>query len=296
MRPASSPSSALSSIAASRFSLAGDPLDNLTVIVGTRWLDATVSGPTVDAGLIGEKPVGTARQYSLATADYRFAGTGISIDATVEHITSQVANSANTIEVPARAVFHIGGRYRFKVFGKPATLRLQVQQRFRQVRLAGAEQRRVRLQRAAPVHAYTSPRTCRSLNFQRRGRIKDTRGGRGHTWISPCIAHPRPLQSAPSVAGWSSLAARRAHNPKVVGSNPTPATTLLRREKARFPGPFSLQQPGNSEDFRGLQGCRTVAAQTAPTARKGREKKWAARAHFLFPLFCWAGGGNRGRR
>ena len=27
-------------------------------------------------------------------------------------------------------------------------------------------------------------------------------------------------------AGWSSLAARRAHNPKVVGSNPTPATVL----------------------------------------------------------------------
>ena len=27
-------------------------------------------------------------------------------------------------------------------------------------------------------------------------------------------------------AGWSSLAARRAHNPKVVGSNPTPATSI----------------------------------------------------------------------
>ena len=27
-----------------------------------------------------------------------------------------------------------------------------------------------------------------------------------------------------SVAGWSSLVARRAHNPKVVGSNPAPAT------------------------------------------------------------------------
>jgi hypothetical protein len=25
-------------------------------------------------------------------------------------------------------------------------------------------------------------------------------------------------------AGWSSLVARRAHNPEVVGSNPTPAT------------------------------------------------------------------------
>ena len=28
-----------------------------------------------------------------------------------------------------------------------------------------------------------------------------------------------------SDAGWSSLAARRAHNPKVVGSNPAPATS-----------------------------------------------------------------------
>jgi iron complex outermembrane receptor protein len=108
------------------FSLAGDPVENLTVIVGSRWLDATVSGPTVDAGLIGAKPVGTARQYSLATADYRFAGSGFSLDATAEHITPQVANSANTIEVPSRAVFHVGGRYRFKLFGKPATLRMQV--------------------------------------------------------------------------------------------------------------------------------------------------------------------------
>ena len=28
-------------------------------------------------------------------------------------------------------------------------------------------------------------------------------------------------------AGWSSLAARRAHNPKVAGSNPAPATNLI---------------------------------------------------------------------
>src|ERR1700693_5269024 len=31
-----------------------------------------------------------------------------------------------------------------------------------------------------------------------------------------------------SGAGWSSLAARRAHNPKVVGSNPTPATNQIK--------------------------------------------------------------------
>jgi hypothetical protein len=32
-------------------------------------------------------------------------------------------------------------------------------------------------------------------------------------------------------AGWSSLVARRAHNPKVVGSNPTPATKLRNKTK-----------------------------------------------------------------
>ena len=32
------------------------------------------------------------------------------------------------------------------------------------------------------------------------------------------------LFSAIFIAGWSSLVARRAHNPEVVGSNPSPAT------------------------------------------------------------------------
>src|SRR6266853_2514211 len=49
-------------------------------------------------------------------------------------------------------------------------------------------------------------------------------------YFSSCEASPEPgfdeLQSFRyyAIAGWSSLVARRAHNPKVVGSNPTPAT------------------------------------------------------------------------
>src|SRR5690606_29246280 len=41
---------------------------------------------------------------------------------------------------------------------------------------------------------------------------------------TPAPGHtPTPAASYPG-AGWSSLAARRAHNPKVAGSNPAPAT------------------------------------------------------------------------
>jgi iron complex outermembrane recepter protein len=107
-------------------SLAGSPLRNLTVVAGTRLLDATVSGPIVDAGIIGEKPVGSARAYSIASFDYTLAGTGTSLDAVIESISKSTANTANTIEVGGRTVVHLGGRYRFKIFDKPATLRARV--------------------------------------------------------------------------------------------------------------------------------------------------------------------------
>ncbi len=41
-----------------------------------------------------------------------------------------------------------------------------------------------------------------------------------------------------SDAGWSSLVARRAHNPKVVGSNPAPATKF----KTPFMGFFIMSK------------------------------------------------------
>src|SRR6266576_4245775 len=41
----------------------------------------------------------------------------------------------------------------------------------------------------------------------------------------------RPTFQQSSDAGWSSLVARRAHNPEVVGSNPTPATSIMRNAK-----------------------------------------------------------------
>ena len=41
---------------------------------------------------------------------------------------------------------------------------------------------------------------------------------------SPRQAHNLAKQSAPKDAGWSSPVARQAHNLKVAGSNPAPAT------------------------------------------------------------------------
>ena len=43
-----------------------------------------------------------------------------------------------------------------------------------------------------------------------------------------------------SDAGWSSLAARRAHNPKVIGSNPIPATKFIEGLIALCVKPFFI--------------------------------------------------------
>gem|GEM_PF-6709583 len=45
-----------------------------------------------------------------------------------------------------------------------------------------------------------------------------------------------------SIAGWSSLVARRAHNPKVRGSNPLPATIISRNFFVDLP--HQLSKPG----------------------------------------------------
>ena len=47
-------------------------------------------------------------------------------------------------------------------------------------------------------------------------------------------------------AGWSSLVARRAHNPKVVGSNPAPATTSSLRVIVRIQSKNSHRTQGGA--------------------------------------------------
>jgi iron complex outermembrane receptor protein len=107
-------------------SLAGQPVRNLTLVAGARYLDAQLSGEQVDSGLIGRHPVGSYTWHTIGSADYALPGTGLSFDLMYESITRQFANSANTMRVPSRSVLHVGGRYRFKIHDKPVTLRAQL--------------------------------------------------------------------------------------------------------------------------------------------------------------------------
>jgi iron complex outermembrane receptor protein len=115
-------------------SLAGQPLDGLSVVAGAVFLDADVSGEAVDLGIIGPRPVGTSGRIVRANFDYRLPFfEPLSLDLAVTHLGARVASAREYAELGGRQLttgpqttFDIGARYRFDASGAPATLRAQV--------------------------------------------------------------------------------------------------------------------------------------------------------------------------
>ena len=104
------------------------------------------------------------------------------------------------------------------------------------------------------------------------------------------ILFPPPFNLTP-VAGWSSLVARRAHNPKVVGSNPAPATNLYRQWPRLRPAVRGLVVSGLG--LRRLPGrCRC-----GRRFRAARCRPWECRAprparRDALPVPCLTPGGG----
>lgn len=108
-------------------SLAGQLTPRLSLVLGAVVLDARVSGDQVDQGLIGRKPIGAAPLTASGAVNWNVPWIqGLSFDVAYESFSERVANRANTFEIPGRYVASLGGRYRFDLFGRPATFRAQM--------------------------------------------------------------------------------------------------------------------------------------------------------------------------
>ena len=108
-------------------SIAGSPLNGLSIVGGAVRLDARVSGDEVAAGIVGRRPVGSSPLVVIASADYRFPGwRAVSVDANLEHDSRSVLSVDGLGHLPARDQIDLGTRYRFKLFDKPAVFRVQV--------------------------------------------------------------------------------------------------------------------------------------------------------------------------
>jgi iron complex outermembrane receptor protein len=114
-------------------SFAGPLTEELSVVAGASLLRPRVTGDAVTRGLVGRLPVGAIGERFEFSADWRpgFAP-GLSLDLRLSYRAPEIATVNNLVSVPTRTLVDLGGRYRFKLAGNDALLRVQATNLFDQ--------------------------------------------------------------------------------------------------------------------------------------------------------------------
>lgn len=109
------------------FSVTGELFtQGLRAVGGMVLIDPRVSGPTVDAGLIGPVATGVKPRSMLLTLQYQPAAwRGFGIDGQVNHFGPQYAHQDNLYKVEGNTQLNLGARYNFTASGIPAQVRFQ---------------------------------------------------------------------------------------------------------------------------------------------------------------------------
>jgi iron complex outermembrane receptor protein len=114
-------------------SLSGSPVRGTSIVAGGVYLQPRLSGVQVDAGIIGNRPVGVPQWRLIASVnqDIPFVDR-LSIDLAGEYIGRQAARTrieapgAGQFDVPSAVTFDLGARYRFRPWKNPLTARVQL--------------------------------------------------------------------------------------------------------------------------------------------------------------------------
>ncbi|MET0498209.1 MAG: TonB-dependent receptor [Steroidobacteraceae bacterium] len=108
-------------------SAAGEVIDGLNVVSGAVFMSPRVTDLTATALNVGSKPVGQTDRVVQFGINYRLpASPAWSLDALVVNRGARTASTDGRVSVPSATTLDVGARYRFRVFDRPATLRVQV--------------------------------------------------------------------------------------------------------------------------------------------------------------------------
>jgi iron complex outermembrane receptor protein len=109
-------------------SIAGELLDHLQVNIGALDGRVSISGPNLAAEGVGSVAVGQPRLMYVANANYALPWwPAASLDVSATHFGTAPASVDNGIYTPPVTQVNLGGRYKFTVFGKQSSLRIQIQ-------------------------------------------------------------------------------------------------------------------------------------------------------------------------
>jgi iron complex outermembrane receptor protein len=109
-------------------SASGEVIRNFSVAAAVLWGEVKVIGPNLKAEGVGSIALNQARFTATINANYIFPRLpALSVDMAILHFGPYPASVNDVAQAPEATVVALGGRYRFKILGARATLRVQVQ-------------------------------------------------------------------------------------------------------------------------------------------------------------------------
>ena len=112
-------------------SLSGTPVKGLSVALGGVLLDPQVTGEARRSGRTGKRPVGVPLRSIDLNLDWQLPWVkGLSLDAGISEQGKIASTVSNSLFIPSQLLVDVGGRYRFDLSGKRATLRVSVSNAF----------------------------------------------------------------------------------------------------------------------------------------------------------------------
>jgi len=109
-------------------SIAGQILPHLDLNAGVLSGRVRILGANLAAESVGPIAVGQPRLQYVANANYTLPfWPALSLDLSATHFGSVPESVRNDISTPAVTELNLGGRLKFSTFGRPSSLRLQIQ-------------------------------------------------------------------------------------------------------------------------------------------------------------------------
>ena len=93
------------------------------MVFGAVAFQPEVSGPLVDAGVVGDRAAGISRVIVNVNVERQLTG-GWSMDAAAGYWGRRWADTANTFETPSVTTVNLGARRRFALAGRAADFRI----------------------------------------------------------------------------------------------------------------------------------------------------------------------------
>lgn len=104
-------------------SLAGRLDARTNVVLGAVAFTPSITGPLVDAGIVGSRAAGISNFVANASVERQITDAW-SVDAQLTYSSERWADTANTFKAPTVTMLSLGARHRFELGGRPALFRV----------------------------------------------------------------------------------------------------------------------------------------------------------------------------